>query len=181
MTACIQPACTGTIVDGYCDLCGSPAGAPPFTPAVAATSAASPAPAARTGLTAGGRGSGFPPSPRDCTQRGCVGTIVDGYCNVCGSPADAPPFIPAGVAAQQRNLAEEERPTQRISPVQMTTEPPSAQEMADSAAADPDERPTQRISPVQMTTEPPSGQEMAGLGQPPTRTRDRPSGSLGRR
>ena len=24
MTRCTQPGCTGTIVDGYCDVCGSP-------------------------------------------------------------------------------------------------------------------------------------------------------------
>ena len=30
MTACTQPGCTGRIVDGYCDVCGSPAGAAPF-------------------------------------------------------------------------------------------------------------------------------------------------------
>ena len=35
MTACTQPACTGTIVDGYCNVCGSPAGADPFVPAEA--------------------------------------------------------------------------------------------------------------------------------------------------
>src|SRR5918998_1736281 len=28
---CTQPGCTGTIVDGYCDVCGSPAGAPAAT------------------------------------------------------------------------------------------------------------------------------------------------------
>ena len=108
---CTQEGCIGTIVDGYCDVCGSPAGAPPFIPAVAAASAASPAPAVRTGLTAGRRGSGFPPGPRNCTQEGCIGTIVDGYCDVCGSPAGAPPFIPAVAAAHQPKLAEEERPT----------------------------------------------------------------------
>ena len=32
MTACMQPRCTGMIVDGYCDICGSllPAGSRPF-------------------------------------------------------------------------------------------------------------------------------------------------------
>jgi len=29
--ACTQPGCTGTIQDGYCDLCGAPAGAPPLS------------------------------------------------------------------------------------------------------------------------------------------------------
>ena len=35
MTACTQPGCTGTIVDGYCDVCGSPPSAPAFSPAAA--------------------------------------------------------------------------------------------------------------------------------------------------
>ena len=162
MTTCTQPACTGTIVDGYCDVCGSPADALPFIPAVAAASAAAPALAVRTGQTAGHGGSGFPARPRDCTQRGCGGTIVDGYCDVCGSPAGAPPFVPALAAAQYTNVAEEESPTQRIPRVQITTELPSAREMADPVAADPEvESPTQRIPRVQMTTELPSAREMA--------------------
>lgn len=77
-----------------------------------------------------------------CTQPGCPGTIVDDYCGVCGSPAGAPPFVPAGTAARQPNLAEEERPAQRMPRVQMTTQPSSSsssstQETADPAAADP--------------------------------------------
>ncbi len=58
---CTQPGCTGTIVDGYCDVCGSPA--------------QSSAPAA-DGLR--------------CAQPGCTGTIVDGYCDVCGTPGGPP-------------------------------------------------------------------------------------------
>jgi hypothetical protein len=50
MTACKQPGCTGMVIDGYCDVCGSPAGAVPFLPA--AVSAASPAPADQLGPTA---------------------------------------------------------------------------------------------------------------------------------
>ena len=38
MTACTQPGCTGRIVDGYCDVCGSPAGAAPLLPAESAAS-----------------------------------------------------------------------------------------------------------------------------------------------
>ena len=40
---CQQPGCTGTIVDGYCDVCGTPAGAPVATetPAEDAASIAS--------------------------------------------------------------------------------------------------------------------------------------------
>jgi hypothetical protein len=49
---CTRPGCTGTIVDGYCDVCGSPAGAAPFVLAGTAASAASPGPAAAPDLTA---------------------------------------------------------------------------------------------------------------------------------
>ena len=105
MLACTQPGCTGTIVDGYCDVCGSPAAAVPFVLAEAAVSASSPVPAAGPGLTAVGRGAGFPPEPNSedldtaCTQPDCTGSIVDGYCDVCGSPASAVPFVPAEAAA----------------------------------------------------------------------------------
>src|SRR5687768_14479240 len=114
MTACTQPGCTGMIVDDYCDVCGSPAGALPFVPAGAAASAPSAAPAVRPGLTAARQRPGVSPAPRSggiltaCTQSGCTGMIVDGYCDVCGSPAGATPFIPAGAVARQPNLAEEE-------------------------------------------------------------------------
>jgi hypothetical protein len=96
MPACTQPKCIGTIVDGYCDVCGSPAGAVPFVPAAAL--AASPH-AGEAGLTAIHREPGFSPKPRSgnlttaCTQPGCTGTILDGYCDVCGSPAGAVPFV----------------------------------------------------------------------------------------
>ena len=120
MLACTQPGCTGTIVDGYCDVCGSPAAAVPFVLAEAAVSASSPVPAAGPGLTAVGRGAGFPPEPKTeglntaCTQPECTGSIVDGYCDVCGSPAVVVPFVPAEAAASA-----------------------STQERADPGAADP--------------------------------------------
>jgi len=120
MLACTQPGCTGTIVDGYCDVCGSPAAAVPFVLAEAAVSASSPVPAGGPGLTAVGRGAGFPPEPKTeglntaCTQPECTGSIVDGYCDVCGSPAVVVPFVPAEAAASA-----------------------STQERADPGAADP--------------------------------------------
>jgi hypothetical protein len=52
MTACMQPGCTGRIVDGYCDVCGSPAGGAPFVPAGSAASVISPAPSDEPGLAA---------------------------------------------------------------------------------------------------------------------------------
>ncbi len=73
MTRCTQPGCTGTIVDGYCDVCGSP-GPDSATPAVPESGAEVPT---------------TPDSGARCTQPGCTGTIVDGYCDVCGSPGSA--------------------------------------------------------------------------------------------
>jgi hypothetical protein len=52
MTACRQPGCTGTIADGYCDVCGSLASAAPFVSTAAAASVMSPAPADEPGLMA---------------------------------------------------------------------------------------------------------------------------------
>jgi hypothetical protein len=59
------------------------------------------------GLTAVRRGSAFPSRLRDaglitaCTQPACTGTIVDAYCDVCGSPAGAVPFVSAGQRLQR--------------------------------------------------------------------------------
>ncbi|HZL75746.1 MAG TPA: tetratricopeptide repeat protein [Propionibacteriaceae bacterium] len=72
MTRCTQPGCTGTIVDGYCDVCGSP-GPDSTTPAALPEDRVQ---APTTPDLSGTR----------CTQPGCTGTIVDGYCDVCGSP-----------------------------------------------------------------------------------------------
>ena len=73
MTRCTQPGCPGTIVDGYCDVCGSPG-------PVSATAEAPGAGSTQDEMTPGSSGV-------RCTQPGCTGTIVDGYCDVCGSPA----------------------------------------------------------------------------------------------
>jgi hypothetical protein len=116
MTACTQPGCTGAIVDGYCDVCGSPVGAVPFVPKEAAAPAGSPARADEPALTAVGPGSGSPPKPKNavretaCTQPGCTGTIVDGYCDVCGSPVGAVPFVPTKAAAPAGSPARADEP-----------------------------------------------------------------------
>jgi hypothetical protein len=161
MRACTQPGCIGTIVDGYCDVCGSPAGAIPFVPAEAAASAGSPSPSDEPGAV--GRGSEVSPEPKSqavdtaCAQPGCMGTIVDGYCDVCGSPAGAVPFVPAETAASTRSPApaeeagitaspaltpapapvDEEIPTRPTPRVKMTRQQLTTQEMADPGAADP--------------------------------------------
>lgn len=62
--ACTQPGCSGQIEDGYCNVCGTPAG-----------------------IIAGGARAGG--GPTRCAQPGCSGQIEDGYCNVCGTPAAA--------------------------------------------------------------------------------------------
>ena len=183
MTACTQPACTGTIVDGYCDVCGSPAGAVPFVPAETAASAALPAPADGPGLMADRRVWGLSPEPKKrdlmtaCTQPGCTGTTVDGYCDVCGSPAAAVPFVLAETAALAASAAsadepgltaapaaitapghiDEKMPTQRIPRVEVPTQQLSRNEMADQATADHpavvEEMPTQRIPRVEVPTQ----------------------------
>jgi|SoiMetStandDraft_5_1073268.scaffolds.fasta_scaffold00658_6 serine/threonine-protein kinase PknG len=92
MTKCTQPGCTGTIVDGYCDVCGSPGPAetPPDTPAQAPAVTPSAAhPSAGPSAAAPGAASTRDLEGTPCTQPGCTGTIVDGYCDVCGTPAAA--------------------------------------------------------------------------------------------
>jgi serine/threonine-protein kinase PknG len=85
MMKCMQPGCTGTIVDGYCDVCGSPGpvAAPADTAAEMPADIAAPTPSAANPQAA-------PPADLEgapCTRQGCTGTIVDGYCDVCGTPA----------------------------------------------------------------------------------------------
>ncbi len=89
---CTQPGCTGSIVDGYCDVCGMAGGSAPAAPAAA--SAAPATPAAAVGRVAAANGSA-------CQQPGCTGRILDGYCDVCGSPA-----VPGAKVAELTALAE---------------------------------------------------------------------------
>jgi hypothetical protein len=180
MTACMQPGCTGTILDGYCDICGSPAGAVPFVLAESPASAGLPEPADEPGLAVR-QGSEFPRQPESgglttaCTQPECTGTIVDGYCDVCGSPADAVPFVPAaaevespaagdkpGLTAVPASIpppipVDEERPTQRIPRVKMPRSIPPPVPVDE-------ERPTQRIPRVKMPTQQLSTQDLADPG-----------------
>ena len=113
---CMQPGCRGSIVDGYCDVCGMPApggassaaaasvggqrpaaaapvpGQPPGPPPGPRRPAPSPSvPQAPLASNPFGRGvSGSPPSKvptGKCRMPGCPGSIIDGYCDVCGAPA----------------------------------------------------------------------------------------------
>lgn len=63
--ACREPDCGGTIVEGYCDTCGT---APAAVPSAAAARRATAAP------------DGSP-----CREPDCAGTISDGYCDTCGT------------------------------------------------------------------------------------------------
>ncbi|MCY7394735.1 MAG: serine/threonine-protein kinase PknG [Nocardioides sp.] len=82
-TACTRPGCTGTLGDGYCDLCGM---APAEGGAAAEGWAAAVSPvAAATGRRSTPEANGTP-----CAEPGCTGAILDGYCDVCGTPGAAP-------------------------------------------------------------------------------------------
>ena len=99
--ACSQPGCPGHLLDGYCDVCGSPG--PPGS--------ATPTPPAEV---PGDDGSGLPPAVQQqirsripdgtaCRQPGCAGQLMDGYCDVCGASGefDGPvsaATVPAGLA-----------------------------------------------------------------------------------
>src|SRR6478735_4253928 len=84
---CTQPGCTGTIVDGYCDVCGMAAGSSPVPVASASVGVASAPVAAPPRAVAAAVGPSIPEGGA-CQQPGCSGTIDAGYCNVCGTPAD---------------------------------------------------------------------------------------------
>ncbi|HRW17764.1 MAG TPA: tetratricopeptide repeat protein [Dermatophilaceae bacterium] len=105
MTAatCQEPGCTGTIVDGYCDVCGTPGAGGGTGAAVSPASPASPASAAVGGAAAGSTGR--------CQEPGCTGTVVDGYCDVCGTPGAG---ASGGAPAASTSAAEE--PWQSPSP-----------------------------------------------------------------
>ncbi len=115
MTRCTQPGCTGTIVDGYCDVCGMAASSSPAVPGAASAGVGAAAAAGATGAadppaTSGGSASGASasvataparpaaaagaapsgssvPDGTPCDQPGCPGHIDAGYCDVCGTPA----------------------------------------------------------------------------------------------
>ncbi len=77
--SCTQPGCTGTSLDGWCDVCGSPVPTGPGPTPVAVVGPP-------TGAVSG-----------PCTQPGCTGTVVDGYCDVCGTPGGPASSGPASM------------------------------------------------------------------------------------
>ncbi len=93
---CQEPGCTGSILDGYCDVCGTPGAATaPDDPAASAppsaeqeepiTPAARPQPQQVSSV----------PNGTPCAQPGCPGHILDGYCDVCGTAAESESEEPA--------------------------------------------------------------------------------------
>ncbi|HET7398722.1 MAG TPA: tetratricopeptide repeat protein [Intrasporangium sp.] len=104
-TRCAQPGCTGTVVDGYCDVCGLPGdgGAtlpPPSGATLPPPSGASLSPPSGATLPPP---SGAPrpvPDGVACSQPGCSGHIVDGYCDVCGTPPTTSAAAPGAAAAR---------------------------------------------------------------------------------
>ncbi|MEU4412382.1 serine/threonine-protein kinase [Nocardia salmonicida] len=84
---CSEPGCGGTIEDGYCALCGTaPVASPP------PVRQPGPVVNGRSGRTtaqprSGNRQAPPPPVPVPgaCGETDCDGTIVDGYCDTCGT------------------------------------------------------------------------------------------------
>ncbi len=88
---CTQPGCTGTIADGYCDVCG-----------MAAAPTSAPTPTLTPVAEVRGTSLGAPAADGSaCTQPGCTGHLADGYCDTCGmaGAASAEPAPLAGDAA----------------------------------------------------------------------------------
>ncbi len=82
---CVQPDCHGTVADGYCNVCGSPA-PPTLEPAASTPAKAS---TAETPAAIRPNPAKVRPDFAPCTQPDCPGTVADGYCDICGSPAVA--------------------------------------------------------------------------------------------
>ena len=84
---CSEPGCGGTIEDGYCALCGTaPVASPP--PVHQPKSVANGRSGRTTAQPRGGNRQAPPPPvpvPGACGETDCDGTIVDGYCDTCGT------------------------------------------------------------------------------------------------
>ncbi|WP_240044371.1 serine/threonine protein kinase [Nocardioides albidus] len=100
--ACTQPGCTGSIVDGYCDVCGMPGvSAGSATPSPAVASPIGDSGTVKAPIAAAVAGNPASVAASTCQQPGCTGTILDGYCDVCGSPA-----VPGARVAEAAAIAE---------------------------------------------------------------------------
>ncbi len=77
---CAEPGCTGMIVEGYCETCGT-----------------APRTAAPSGVATPASFAAAAPNGDRCAEPGCAGKIADGYCDTCGiAPA---PVTSAGPGA----------------------------------------------------------------------------------
>ena len=104
--ACQQPGCPGTVVDGYCDVCGTPGEGGTATAMAGATAPEGGSGRGSTVISGDDDdGSGLPPAVQQqisssvhngspCTQPGCQGHVLDGFCDVCGTSAESP--MPSG-------------------------------------------------------------------------------------
>jgi serine/threonine-protein kinase PknG len=106
MAACTQPGCTGSVVDGYCDVCGSPPDAAPVTapepatsPVQTSTSLASTAIGSARGRTGVTRRVGTASRRLRAARLGAGLTTV---------PAQ-PPVDPATAVLEDATVAEEKR------------------------------------------------------------------------
>ncbi|MEO3834567.1 tetratricopeptide repeat protein [Nonomuraea sp. B10E8] len=84
MTRCAQPGCTGTIDEGYCDLCGTAEGPPRAAPAPSSSSPAGPAPGPASGPASGpvatqpvSRSMSGPTGSSGRSRAGVLATIAD--------------------------------------------------------------------------------------------------------
>src|SRR5829696_1685872 len=155
MTTCTQPGCTGTIVDDYCDVCGSPASTPASVHAGAAAAAPPPAPDT-------GGGPAALPQTMACAQPGCAGTIVYDYCDVCGSPASTPASVAAKPAAKAPPVQAPAKPAARVSaaPGKPAKKAPPASAKSPAKA-----RPAQ--APAKPAKAPPAPGKPAAAATPP--------------
>jgi serine/threonine-protein kinase PknG len=81
---CTRPGCTGTLEDGYCNLCGLAA---PKTATGSTAAGSAPHPGASAAGSAPQASATGDPAHGPCTRPGCTGTLEDGYCNECGLAA----------------------------------------------------------------------------------------------
>ncbi len=91
---CQQPGCSGEIVDGYCDVCGTPGAGGATTSVPSVGPAAIPAGRPTSTVAVPSAANGTP-----CRQPACNGTVVDGYCDVCGTPASGGDYVEAASRA----------------------------------------------------------------------------------
>ena len=102
---CQKPGCTGSILDGYCDVCGTPGtgGASAVTAPGPVAATPDPGPGGEAAGGAAAEEEPITPAARPqpattpavpdgtpCAQPGCTGTVLDGYCDVCGAAAGDP-------------------------------------------------------------------------------------------